>query len=473
MASYRAPGVYVQDLALGSNNIEQVSSSVGVMLGVTRSGVVGSLQKVTSWTEFISKYANGLDTPFLENSYLPYAVYGFFNNGGSELYIGSIKKSGVKATKTDSGITVTALTEGAWGNSVTIAIAKSSDWSSNNLEYDVTVNVGASDSAVIRGVYVDTIADAILNDVKVKNWIGAFTVASGSALDETTITLAGGSDGSALTDSDYTSALTMIDFVEDAIMVAIPGQTSTAVNSALISYCENHGLFPILDAPLAYTTDQVKAYRRTISTTTGVLAYPWGKITDPITGTAILVPVAGHLMGVYARTFEDFGFSKAPAGVDAVVNGFIELNTILSAEEVGTLNSVGVVCLCAKANLGIVVWGARSLNSSDPTMKYVTDGMLNLVIKKSLNEGTQFAVFEANTDILWERVDSACRAFLENLRLSGALKGSQDDAYYVVVDATNNTDESIADGILNVEIGYAPIKPAEFVIIKLAHSING
>ena len=125
--SYKAPGVYVQDVVSGSQSISQASSSVGVLIGVTRSGIIGVAQKIGSWTEFIAKYANGLDTPFLENSYLPYAVHGFFTNGGKELYIGSIKKDAVKATKTSTanGITATASTEGVWGNDIKISIKKS------------------------------------------------------------------------------------------------------------------------------------------------------------------------------------------------------------------------------------------------------------------------------------------------------------------------------------------------------------
>ena len=104
-------------------------------------------------------------------------------------------------------------------------------------------------------------------------------------------------------------------------------------------------------------------------------------------------------------------------------------------------------------------------------MRYVTDGLMNLNVKKSLYNGTQFAVFEVNDSDLWSRIRTSCKAFLETLRTSGALKGSKDEAYYVKVDDTNNTADSIADGQLNIEVGYAPVKPAEFVIIKLAHSI--
>ena len=126
----------------------------------------------------------------------------------------------------------------------------------------------------------------------------------------------------------------------------------------------------------------------------------------------------------------------------------------------------------SRPNAGIVIWGARSLNSTDTTMRYVTDGLLNLNIKRSLFNGTQFAVFEPNNETLWSRVQATCKSFLETLRTQGALKGTAEEAYYVTVNDTNNTNATIADGQLNIEVGYAPVKPAEFIIIKLAHNIG-
>ena len=194
-------------------------------------------------------------------------------------------------------------------------------------------------------------------------------------------------------------------------------------------------------------------------------------MNDPLTNTLKAVPTCGHVMGAYARVIESRGIHKAPAGTDAVVRGFVEMEYQLTPAQIITLNPVGVICITARPNAGIVLWGARSLNSTDTTLRYVSDGLLNLNIKKSLYNGTQFAVFEPNDDVLWSRVRATCKEFLETLRLSGALKGTKDEAYYVTVDATNNIDATIADGQLNIEIGYAPVKPAEFVIIKLAHSI--
>lgn len=471
MASYKAPGVYVQDVVSGSQSITQASSSVGILIGVTRSGVVGVAQKIGSWTEFISKYANGLDTPFLENSYLPYAVHGFFTNGGKELYIGSVKKNAKKATKTSTnGITVTASNEGVWGNDISVAIKKSADFvESTNEVFDVTISVGSNDSVTISDVTLKDISATVMTNTKVKQWISVFTVST--TLAEETFTLAGGTDGDDLKDSDYTDALSMIDVLDDVTMVAIVGQTSKVVNDAVLSYCDNNGLFPIIDMPMGSTTEETKKYRKSISAFTGALCHPWGKMNDPLTDTLKTVPTSGHVMGVYARTIESRGIHKAPAGVDAVVRGFVEMEYQLSPTQISTLNPIGVICITSRPNAGIVLWGARSLNSSDTTMRYVTDGLLNLNIKKSLYDGTQFAVFEPNDESLWSRVQATCKAFLETLRTSGALKGTADEAYYVTVDDTNNTDDTIAQGELNIEVGYAPVKPAEFVIIKLAHSI--
>lgn len=472
MASYRAPGVYVENVVSGSQSITQASSSIGIMIGVTASGIVGVAQKIGSWTEFISKYANGLSTPFLENSYLPYAVHGFFTNGGKELYIGSIKKNAQKATKTStSGVKATASTEGVWGNQIKVSITQNADYSDSNKAYDVTISVGASDSTVITDVTLDTIANAVMSNTKAKTWLSEFSVTS-EALAVEDFTLAGGTDGDVLADSDYTDALSMIDVLDDVTLVAIPAQTSTVVNRAILDYCDNNGLFPIIDMPIGSTAEQTKAYRKANTAYTGCLAYPWGKMNDPLTNSLKTVPSAGHVMGVYARVIESRGIHKAPAGTDAVVKGFVEMEHQITPTELSTLNPLGVVCIMSRPNAGIVVWGARSLNSQDSTMRYVTDGLLNLNITKSLYNGTQFAVFEPNDETLWGRVQATCKAFLETLRTQGALKGTADEAYYVTVDSSNNTDATIAEGQLNIEIGYSPVKPAEFVIIKLAHSIE-
>lgn len=474
MPSYTAPGVYVQDVVSGSQTIELLSASIGAMIGVTKSGQVNVAQKIGSWTEFIQYFANGLETPFMTDSYLPYSVCGFFANGGKELYVVNVKKNAKKATKTSTqGIVVTAKSEGAWGNDLKITVKKNASYDEEtNKSFDITFAIGTSDSVTVADVTVDNAVATVLANMNVANWISEFTIDSANGLAEEEFTLAGGTDGDDLTDADYTEALHCLDVLDDVTMVAIPGQTSKVVNDAILSYCDNNSLFPIIDMSIGSTAEEAKAYRKATSAFTGALAFPWGRMNDPLTNSLKTVPTAGHLMGVYARTIENRGVYKAPAGVDAVVRGFVEMETVLTPSQISTLNPVGVICICSRPNAGIVVWGARSLNSADSTMKYVSDGLLNLNIKRSLYNGTQFAVFEPNDENLWSRVKTSCKAFLETLRTQGALKGDADEAYYVTVDSSNNTDATVNAGQLNIEVGYAPVKPAEFVIIKLAHSID-
>ena len=472
--NYNSPGVYIQDVKSNSQSITQASSSIGALIGATRSGIDGEAQLVTSFTEFINLYANGLDTPFMSNSALTYAVHGFFTNGGQQLYVGRVvSDSAKKATKTtESGITVTAKHKGTYGNDIKVKVVKSADYTDSNLIYDVTVLVGNSDSATVTEVTVDTMATKVLENTKIKNWLEEFTLGEGYTIKEEEIVLEGGADGvDDLTDNDFTEALAMFDFIDDVTFIAIPGQTSKVVNDALLAYCDNHTLFPILDMPMGSTVKATKEYRKTVSAKGGALVYPWGKMNDPLTNTLKLVPACGHTMGVYARTVEEVGIHKAPAGVNAVVRGFVEMETKLSQNDIAQLNPVGVVCITSRPNAGIVIWGARGLNN-DTTMKYVSDVLINYHIKKSLYNGTQYAVFEPNDESLWSNVQATCKAFLESLRLQGTLKGTSDEAYFVTVDSSNNTEESINNGILNIEIGYAPVKPAEFVVIKLAHSIE-
>ena len=475
MAMYNAPGVYIKDVASGAQSITQASSSVGLLIGKTRSGLINVAQKIGSWTEFISKYANGLDTPFMENDYLAYAVHGFFTNGGSQLYIGSVKKNAVKAKATSekNNITATAASEGVWGNSIKVTVSKSADFEEGTYEtYDVKVEVGSSDTATVTDVALKDLSTAITKNSKIRMWLGEFSILETvNKLEAETFTLSGGTDGDELSNSDYENALEMAKVLDDLTFIAIPGQTSSILNTALLAFCDNNGYFPIIDMPMASTAEETRQYRKKVSAWTGALAFPWVRMNDPLTDSLKTVPACGHLMGLYARTIENYGIHKAPAGTNANLRGVVELEYAVTPTELGDLNIAGVIVLMTRPNAGIVAWGARSLNSSDSTLRYVTDGLINLNIKKSLYDGTQYAVFEPNDETLWSNVKATCVGFLETLRLNGTLKGTAAEAYYVIVDESNNTDYTIAEGQLNIEIGYAPVKPAEFIIIKLAHSI--
>ncbi len=472
--NYNAPDVYIEDVKSGSRSISQVSGSIASMVGVTKSGPLREPQLVTSWTDFISKFANGLDTPFMNDSYLAYAVYGFFSNGGNQLYINRVaKKDAKKASATGELISATASNEGVWGNDITIELKKNEDYSDENLEFDVTISLGTSDSTVVSSVYIDTIEEAVLKNSKAKNWLSDFSIEK-DALEEGTQKLSGGTDGGALTDQEYVEALEDFEpYVYEITMVAIPGVETSAVRDGVLSFCDRHKLFPVISMPKGSTKEETKTYRKSISASYGALVYPWGNVSDPLTQKEKAVPPEGHYMGVCARIIDSRGVHKAPAGTEATIKGFTSMEVTLSKSDCEFLNPVGVICLLSRRNYGLVVWGARGLNSEDQTMRYVSDHFLNINIRKSLYEGTQFAVFEPNDEVLWSRLYTACKNFMKNLHTKGAFKGAgEGDAWYVVVNSTNNTEETIAEGYLNIEVGYAPVKPSEFVVIKLAHSID-
>jgi phage tail sheath protein FI len=475
---FNRPDVYIQDISTGASPVQQASSTIGVLIGAMKSGPVGEAVLVSSWTEFIQNFANGLETPFMKDSDLPYSVYGFFANGGSSVYIIRVASDTVAKAKIAGTLNAGLSFEAKYPGAVApvVQIKKNADWTENTNEvFDVVVTMSSSDegSATISEVTKDTIVEAINTNMTVQNWIVASAdTKTFTKLVEETLTLTDGADGiEDLVDNDFIEALEICSTLDDASFLAIPGQTSTAINDGILTYCDAHMLFPILDMPIGSTVKATKEYRKSISAYGGCLAYPWGNVSDPLTNGTKTVPSAGHVMGVYSRVIGQQGIKKAPAGVDAVVKGFLSLEKKLTDAEIGQLNPVGVICIVPRTNAGIVVWGARGLNPK-ADMRYVTDVIINYNIKKSLYAGTQFAVFEPNDETLWSRVTATCEDFLENLRLNGVLKGEASEAYYVKCDATNNTDATINNGFLYVEIGYAPVKPAEFVVIKLAHSMS-
>jgi uncharacterized protein len=188
-------------------------------------------------------------------------------------------------------------------------------------------------------------------------------------------------------------------------------------------------------------------------------------------GRKIDMPPAGAVAGVYARTDVARGVWKAPAGIDASLNGVPELSLAMTDPENGRLNPLGVNCLRSFPIVGRVVWGARTLRGADALAsewKYVPVRRLALFIEESLFRGTKWVVFEPNDEPLWAQIRLNVGAFMQNLFRQGAFQGSSPkDAYFVKCDKDTTTQNDINLGIVNILVGFAPLKPAEFVIIKL------
>jgi len=180
---------------------------------------------------------------------------------------------------------------------------------------------------------------------------------------------------------------------------------------------------------------------------------------------------SGAIAGLMARTDTNRGVWKAPAGVDAAISGVQGLSVSLTNEENGQLNPLGVNCLRTFPIIGSVAWGARTMRGADllaDEYKYIPVRRTALYIEESLYRGLQWVVFEPNDEPLWAQIRLNAGAFMHNLFRQGAFQGSSPrDAYFVKCDKDTTTQNDINLGIVNVVIGFAPLKPAEFVIIKL------
>jgi phage tail sheath protein FI len=257
--------------------------------------------------------------------------------------------------------------------------------------------------------------------------------------------------------------------VDEIAIVAAPGQISAAVQDALLSHCETRkDRFAVLDSPETITggVDKLPKPR---DSKYGAYYFPWIQVYDPDKGN-IFVPPSGHIAGVYSRTDSERGVHKAPA--NEIVRGALGLKYNVSKGEQDLLNPKGINAI-RFMNGGIRIWGARTL-SSDPSWRYINVRRLFIMVESSIERATQWVVFEPNDHRLWKRVQRTISSFLTLLWRNGALMGtSPEQAFYVKCDEETNPPEVIDAGQLVVEIGLAPVKPAEFVIFRIGQMASG
>lgn len=264
------------------------------------------------------------------------------------------------------------------------------------------------------------------------------------------------------------------------VMTPMPGQKLDlqmvkAVQTAVIGHCELMGdRMAILDTPPNLSPQAVKSWRMD---TTGfdsqyaTMYYPWIEVMDPVTNRPINIPPSGHMAGIWARNDSTRGVHKAPA--NEVVRGATGLAHNCTKGEQETLNPNGVNCIRAFPGMGIRVWGARTL-SSNPGWRYINVRRLFNMVEKSIERGTQWTVFEPNDQKLWGQIRRDVSALLTNVWRDGALFGSTPaQAFYVRCDESLNPQESRDLGRLVIEIGMAPVKPAEFVIFRISQWYPG
>jgi phage tail sheath protein FI len=473
MGEYLHPGVYVED-SPSVPSMEGAGASTGGFIGVAQRGKIGEAVFCASWDDYIRNFAEGMATPFMAGSDLAYSVYGFFQNGGRRCYV--IRAATASAAAAEADALFRAKDPGAWGNDLKVMVSRNENYGDGNELYDIVVRLKGAEVEAFRAVGNVSGAEGYWADELEKS---AFVApVTGSIGDTTPVEkeLSGGADGTdGIADGDFSGRLALFDVVDDVNLLAIPGQTTAAVTSALLAYAEGRGnVFALIDGPKATDIAGIKAFRRTVSCGNAALYYPWIKIADPLSRSGKLrtVPTAGHVMGVYARTISERGVWKAAAGTEAAVRGALDVATVLGSAAMDTLNPMGVNAVIPKAGYGIVVWGARSL-SPDSSMRYASDALLDIYIKKSTFDGTQQFTFEPNGERTWGRLATAVEAFLDDLWRSGGLAGAAAaEAYRVRCDAGLNPQASRDAGKLVCEVAYAPLKPAEFIVFRFSHTMQ-
>jgi phage tail sheath protein FI len=266
--------------------------------------------------------------------------------------------------------------------------------------------------------------------------------------------------------------------IDDISIVAIPGVYTQHLQNKMIIHCETmKDRFAVLDSEEKADLDKIQTQRNFYDSKYAALYYPWIRVFDPLSKKRTNVPPSGYMCGIYARSDTERGVHKAPA--NEVVRGALGLEEFNGTKRIITkgqqdiLNPKGVNCIRVFRGRGIRVWGARTI-SSDSLWKYVNVRRLFLFLEESIEDGTQWVVFEPNDEKLWARVRQTINQFLTRVWKDGALMGTTpEEAFFVKCDRTTMTQDDIDNGRLIVMIGVAPVKPAEFVIFRIAQWAGG
>jgi uncharacterized protein len=518
MPNYLSPGVYVEEVSRGSRPIEGVGTAVAAFVGLTQRVPDDDPQDpagmkprhVTNWSQFQKLYGG-----FIDEGYLPHAVYGFFNNGGGSCYIcpvaaprsdkaaprGALPAAGKAGIETlevralEDGARIEVVVEaseaGEGGETGAFILAVRREGQETERYTDLTFSKGPRN--------VESVVNQASKQVRVKApsipglsatdrlpTPGRYALEARPAAKVALVTK--DFEGS---ESERTGVRGLV-IAEEVTMVCIPDLVTAAtkdggfdmdlfkaVQTAAINHCEGVGdRMAILDPPPALSPQKVKEWREATAmydSKYAALYYPWVKVA-PANGAKngtrpIAVPPCGHIAGIWARNDDTRGVWKAPA--NEVVRGALDLEVVITKGEQDLLNPMGVNCIRPFGIRGIRVWGARTM-SSDAEWRYVNVRRLFNYIEQSILRGTQWVVFEPNDMDLWERVKRTISAFLLGLWRQGALFGATpEQAFYVKCDEETNPPESIDEGKLVVEVGVAPVKPAEFVIFRISQWQGG
>lgn len=524
-ASYGAPGVYIEERPSGSMPLQGVGTAVAAFVGFTRTyhpeagdpadpeGIKPQL--ITSWPQFERVYGG-----FARGIMLPHAVKGFFENGGSVCYVvriplagsdGDLPQLALPAAGRDDVATmqIEGVDPGMRAD-VVIETAPPPGEGQPPQEFNLKIVQNGTVTEEYTGLSMGRGArgvDRVVNErsetirIKVQTVSGmslaerlpapgryAIQPTAPASIRATPSEI----EGSELERTGYQG----LAVADDVSIVAIPdlitvatrddGSLDTEVYLAaqgrLVDWCESTGTrMAILDAPPGLNAQGALEWRTALGKDSafGAAYYPHLVVSNPLARDGstdgdkfVTVPPCGHVAGVWARTDATRGVWKAPA--NEICRGVARLEVDVTTNEQSLLNPEQINCIRSFGASGLRIWGARTLARQDQSWRYINVRRLFIFIEESIRRGTQWVVFEPNDADLWARVRRTVSSFLKGLWMQGALVGATpEQAFFVACDETNNPAASIDEGKLVVDIGVAPVKPAEFVIFQLAQMSGG
>lgn len=515
------PGVYIQEVDSGVRTIVGVPTAITAFIGRTRRGPLNDPVRISNFGEFDRRFGG-----LWEQSTVAYAVQHYFLNGGVDALIirvhraaGADDRAGVDLD--DGGgaaLRIVAAAPGDWGNHLRVIVdhitrdsqGPNPDQNLYNLiiqetdpnNPDPVPTRPAIDEERFMNVsrdansprFVTTVLDQESNLVRVDGNVPANRPAA-SALDVNLnpipVPLVGGNDGVAI-DADQVSDVNLqankegvwaLEKADLFNLLCIPpfspdedGDVDVDTWSTALAYCKPRRAMLLIDPPANWNEpqDAIANLTNLIGTPdeNSALYFPRIRVADPLKENRLrtFVP-SGAVAGVISRTDAQRGVWKAPAGQDATLVGVRALTVSLTDNENGRLNPLGINCLRTFNVIGRVVWGARTTEGADrlaSQWKYLPVRRLALYIEETLYRSTTWVVFEPNDEPLWSQIRLNIGSFMHNLFRQGAFQGlTPREAYLVKCDRETTTQADIDRGIVNIVVGFAPLKPAEFVVIRI------
>ena len=516
------PGVYVQEIPSGSAPIAGVATSNTAFIGILPRGPVGAATRITSWGEY-ERVFGGLNAGY-ETSY---ALRNYYLNGGSIAFVVRVADGATAASVAlppgSGGITLGALSPGAWGNSLRVGIAHAAGTGVTG--FDLLVREYRGADMIREEAYVGLSVTAshpryVTRVLAAESRLVAVTAHTGGNLpdalqvsgsDIATIdglrplgaaaltALTGGADGTlpgdndtfaALTGTAYPAAINALDAIVPDVfnLMCLPDLSvlghsrraaAAAVYQAANTCCERNFAFLVVDSLTGTTRANMAEWTAALGGAVrrnAALYYPLLSGPDPLNAVQNRVMAAsGAVAGIFARTDAARGVWKAPAGTAAGVSGGRPVEVMTDPQQ-GPLNVQGVNVIRTFPVYNTVVWGARTLDGPDALAsewKYIPVRRLALHIENSLLRGLQWVVFEPNDEPLWASVRLNVTGFMSQLHRQGAFQGaSARDAFLVKCDSETTTQADINLGILNILVGFAPVRPAEFVILRIQQRLQ-